>query len=162
MLVTIVKGRSGRTGRFWYKEGWVVRRARRKLKDGKVMCHVGRKVLNRSFEYAADAIRHCVREMNIPEYRIIFGDEVFQDVEKQKQKELDIILREQRVRELADKFLPPATSLDSLKLNYPGVLEPKLLHYLSLIRSAETIYRKAVGNTLYWLEEDIKRFGKEN
>ena len=103
------------------------------------MCQVGRKVLNRSFEYAAQAIRHCAKEMSIPEYRIIFGDDVLKDIEEQKQKELATISREERVKELAD-----------------------LLAYLSIIKSAETVYRKAVGNTLYWMEEDIKRFGKEN
>ena len=136
MLVIIVRGRSKG---FWYEEGWVIRRARRKVKDGKVMCQVGRKVLNRSFEYAAQAIRHCAKEMSIPEYRIIFGDDVLKDIEEQKQKELATISREERVKELAD-----------------------LLAYLSIIKSAETVYRKAVGNTLYWMEEDIKRFGKEN
>ena len=136
MLATIVRERSKG---FWYEEGWVIRRARRKVKDGKVMCQVGRKVLNRSFEYAAQAIRHCAKEMSIPEYRIIFGDDVLKDIEEQKQKELATISREERVKELADQ-----------------------LAYLSIIKSAETVYRKAVGNTLYWMEEDIKRFGKEN
>ena len=56
MLVTIVKGNSKSC---WCRDGWIVRRAKRKLKDGKVMCHVGRKVLNRTFKYAADAIKHC-------------------------------------------------------------------------------------------------------
>lgn len=162
MLVTVVKGRSGRTERFWYKEGWVIRRARRKLKDGKIVCHVGRKVLNRSFEYASDAIRHCVLKMNIPEYRIVFEDDVFKDIEEQKQKALTLTLREARVKELADQFLPPATSLDNLKLKYPGIVEQRLLVCLSKITSAETVYRKAVGNAFYWLEEDIKRFDKDN
>lgn len=158
MLVTIVREPS----KSYWASGWVIRRAKRKLKDGKVMCHVGYKVLNRSFEYASDAIRHCVQKMNIPEYRVVFGDDVFQDIEKQKQKELAIGSREQRIKELADQFLPPSISLDSLKLKYPGIEEPKLLHYLSLIKSAEKLYRRAVGNTLYWLEEDIKRFEKED
>ena len=159
MLVTIVRGMSKG---FWYEEGWVILRARIKVKDGKVMCQVGRKVLNRSFEYAAQAIRHCAKEMSIPEYRIIFGDDVLKDIEEQKQKELATISREERVKELADQFLPPAIELDNLKIRFPSVLEQKLLAYLSIIKSAETVYRKAVGNTLYWMEEDIKRFGKEN
>jgi hypothetical protein len=160
MLVTIV--REPRKG-YWAGDRWVIRRAKRKLKDGKVMCHVGRKVLNRSFEYASDAIRHCVLKMNIPEYRMVFGDDVFQDIEKQKQKALDIALREQRIKQLADQFLPPSTSLDSLKLKLKDKQrEKELLHYLSLIEKAETVYRTAVGKTLYWLEEDIKRFEKEN
>ena len=103
-----------------------------------------------------------VQKMSIPEYRIIFGDDVLKDIEEQKQKELATISREERVKELADQFLPPAIELDNLKIRLSSVLEQKLLAYLSIIKSAETVYRKAVGNTLDWMEEDIKRFGKEN
>lgn len=158
MLVTIVR----EPRKNYWARGWVIRRAKRKLKDGKVMCHVGYQVLNRSFEYASDAFRHCVLKMNIPEYRVVFGDDVFEDIKKQKQKELAIGLREQKIKELADQFLPPSINLDSLKLKYPGIEEPKLLHYHSLIKSVEEFYRRAVGNTLYWLEEDIKCFEKED
>lgn len=157
MLVTVVRGRSKGFG----FSCWTIRRAKRKLKDGKLMCKVGKKVLNRSFEYAADAIRHCVLEMNIPEYRIVFDNDVYEDIEKQKQKALALTLREQRIRELADQFLPPRMGLDSLKLMFPGVLEQVLERNLSRIRSEEAAYRRAVGNILYWLEEDIKRFTEE-
>jgi hypothetical protein len=159
MLVTVVKGRSKSC---WYKEGWVIRCAKRKLKDGKTVCHVGRKVLNRSFEYASEAIRHCVLKMNIPEYRIVLGEDVYLDIKEQEKQELTLLLREQRVKELADQFLPSATSLNNLKLKYPGIVEQRLLVCLSIITSAETVYRKAVGNAFYWLEEDIKRFDKDN
>lgn len=158
MLVTVVKGHSKSC---WCREGWVIRRARRKLKDGKVVCHVGRRILNRTFRYAADAISHCVTKLNIPEYRIVFGEDVYQDIENQKQKALDIVLREQRIKELADQFLPPTPDLNSLRHIFPGVLEQTLNQTLSRINREESFYRRATGVALYKLEEDIKRFTEE-
>lgn len=158
MLVTIVKNYEI----YCCRESWVIRRARRRLKDGKVMCHVGRKVLNRTFEYAADAIKHCVTKLNIPEYRMVFGDDVFKDVEKQKQKALAKVLREQRIKELAEQFIPPTPNLDSLKVMFPGVLEQTLNKTLSRINREEAFYRRATGVALYLLEEEVKGFTEEN
>lgn len=138
MLVTVVK-RSAKS--CWCREGWVIRRAKRKLKDGKVMCHVGRKVLNRTFEYAAYAIEYCATKLNIPEYRIVLGEDVYQDIEKQKQEAQAKVFKEQRIKELANQFLPPAPDLDSLKLMFPGVLEQTLSKTLSQINREESFYR---------------------
>jgi hypothetical protein len=97
MPVTIVKGRSKTKGYFWCKEGWVISRAKKKLKEGKVMCQAGRIVVNRTFNNASDALKYCVTVINIPEYKIVLSNDVYEDIEKTKQEALAKILKEKEL-----------------------------------------------------------------
>ena len=162
MPVTIVKGRSKTEGYCWCKEGWVISLAKRKLKEGKVMCRAGRIIVNKTFNNASDALKYCVTVMKIPEYKIVLGNDVYKDIEKTKKEALAKVLKEKRINELADQFLPPTPDLNSLKLMFPGVQEQTLNKTVSRIKEQESFYKRATGVALYELEEDIKRITEEN
>lgn len=153
MLVTVVKGRSGKIGKFWYREGWVIRRAKRKLKDGKVVIQVGKKVLNRCFDDPSFCISFCTKNLGIPNYRVIISEDAQKEIKEKEERALARLLREQEIKKLTDQFLPPAPDLESLALIFPSVLETELSLALQKIKRSDYIHRREVGAILYKLKK---------